>query len=377
MKRRLPSQVMVVFAAAFASLAAAAADMSVFFGTQGSGKGIGISVARFDSDTGRLADLRLDVEAVRPGFFVVHPDGRHLYACDSSSPGGICAYAVDPMTANLTFLNRAPSGGDDPSYVCLDHTARFALVANYNSGSIAVFALKPDGSIGERTAFAQHTGRSVNPQRQKQAHAHSIIVDPSNRFVLSADLGVDKLFVYRFDAAAGTLTPNNPPFAAITPGSGPRHVTFHPNGRWVYLINELACTVTGFNWASSRGELAEFQTISTLPADFKGTNTAAEILVHPNGRFIYGSNRGNNSIAVFSIDPASGRLAPVEHVSTRGKTPRNFAFDPTGNWIICSNQDSGTAVVFRVDGVNGRLTQTGQPVPVPFPFCERFLPAAR
>jgi 6-phosphogluconolactonase len=331
-------------------------------------------VARFDTDTGALTSPRLDVEAVQPAFFVIHPDGRHLYTCNSGSPGGISAYAIDPKTANLTRINGVPSGGDDPSYVCLDHTARFALVANYNSGNIAAFALQPDGSIGARTAFVQHTGRSINPQRQTHAYAHSIIVDPTNHFALAADLGVDKLFVYRFDDRTGALTPNDPPFAAVTPGSGPRHVTFHPNGRWVYLINEMGCTVTAFNWDSARGALAEFQTVPTLPADFKGANTCAEILVHPNGKFLYASNRGHDSIVVFAIDAASGRLTALEHVPTQGRTPRNFAFDPTGRWIICTNQDSNNAVVFRVDDATGRLTQTGKPVPVPSPFCERFLP---
>jgi 6-phosphogluconolactonase len=331
-------------------------------------------VARFDTNTGALTAPRLDVDAVQPAFFVIHPDGRHLYTCNSGSPGGISAYAIDPKTANLTRINGVSSGGDDPSYVCLDHTARFALIANYSSGTIAAFALQPDGSIGTRTALVQHTGRSKNPQRQTHAFAHSIIIDPTNRFALSADLGIDKLFVYRFDDRTGALIPNDPPFAAVTPGSGPRHVTFHPNNHWVYLINEMGCTVTAFNWDTACGALTEFQTVPTLPADFKGINTCAEVLVHPNGGFLYGSNRGHNSIAVFAIDAASGRLTPVEHVPTRGRTPRNFAFDPTGRWIICTNQDSNNAVVFRVDEATGRLTQTGKPVPVPSPFCERFLP---
>jgi 6-phosphogluconolactonase len=331
-------------------------------------------VARFDTDIGALTSPRLDVEAVQPAFFVIHPDGRHLYTCNSGSPGGISAYAIDSKTAALTLINRVSSGGDDPSYVCLDHTTRFLLVANYDSGTIATFALQPDGRIGARTAFVQHTGRSINPQRQTHAYAHSIIVDPTNHFAMAADLGVDKLFVYRFDDRTGALTPNDPPFAAVTPGSGPRHVTFHPNGRWVYLINEMGCTVTAFNWDSARGALAEFQTVPTLPADFKGASTCAEVLVHPNGKFLYASNRGHDSIVVFAIDAASGRLTALEHVPTQGRTPRNFAFDPTGRWIICTNQDSNNAVVFRVDDATGRLTQTGKPVPVPSPFCERFLP---
>jgi 6-phosphogluconolactonase len=220
----------------------------------------------------------------------------------------------------------------------------------------------------------QDTGSSVNPQRQTRAYAHSIITDPSNRFVLVADLGVDKVFVYRFNQNDGSLTPNNPPFAGITPGSGPRHVKFHPNGRWVYVISEIASSVTAFNWDSTNGTLAEFQTVSVLPAGFHGTNTSAEIMVQPNGKFLYASNRGDDSLAVFAIDQTNGKLTPVEHVSSGGNMPRNFAFDPTGKWIICSNHDSDCAVVFRVDEITGRLTQTGNPVAVPYPFCERFLP---
>ena len=374
MKTRLLRLVFAVLAVACVSSLAAGADMYVFYGTHRAGPGIGFSVGHFDTDTGVLTTPRFDVEAVEPAFFVIHPDGRHLYTCNSGSPGGVSAYAIDPKNAHLTLLNKEPSGGDDASYVCLDRTGRFVFVANYSGGNLAGFAIKPDGSIGARTAFAQHTGSSVDPQRQTHAYAHSIIVDPTNRFVLTADLGVDKLFVYRFDEKTGALTPNDPPFAAVKPGSGPRHVTFHPGGRWVYLINEMACTVIAFNWDTARGALTQFQTVSTLPTDFKGVNTCAEVLVHPNGKFLYASNRGHDSIAVFAIDPASGRLTPVERVSTQGRTPRNFAFDPTGKWIVCSNHGSDNAVVFRIDETTGRLTQTGQPVPVPFPFCERFLP---
>jgi 6-phosphogluconolactonase len=365
--------VLSALAAASASSCAAGSDMYVFFGTHSSGPGIGFSVAHFDTDTGVLTTPQFDVEAVEPAFFLIHPDGRHLYTCNSGSPGGVSAYVIDPRTAHLTLLNKVPSGGGDPSFVSLDQTGRFLFVANYSGGNIAAFELKADGSIGTRTAFVQHTGHSVNPTRQAHAFAHSIIVDPTNRFVLAADLGADKLFVYRFDENTGSLAPNDPPFAPVKPGSGARHSRFHPNGRWVYLINELSSTVIAFDWDSARGALTEFQTVSTLPADFKGVSNCAEILVHPNGKFLYGSNRGHNSIAVFAIDPASGRLTPVEFVSTQGKIPRNFAFDPTGKWILCTNHDSNNAVVFRVDDATGRLTQAGSPVTVPSPFCERFL----
>jgi 6-phosphogluconolactonase len=272
---------LLALAAAFVP-ALTAADMFVYFGTHRSGPGIGFSLAHFDTDTGGLTTPKFLIEAQEPAFFVIDRDGRHLYTCNSGDPGQISAYAIDPQTAQLTLLNQAPSGGSDPSYICLDRTGRVAVVANYEGGTIAAFALTPDGRIGAQTALVQHTGHSVDPKRQTHAYAHSIIVDPTNRFVLTADLGLDRLFVYRFDAATGALTPNDPPYATVKPGSGPRHVTFHPNGRWVYLISEMGCTVTAFNWDSATGALTEFQTITTLPADFKGTSTCAEIIVHPN-----------------------------------------------------------------------------------------------
>ena len=314
------------------------------------------------------------MEAREPAFFVIHPDGLHLYSCTSGEPGGVAAYDIDPRTGGLTLLNRALAGGGDTSFISLDGTGRYALAANYQGGSIAVFALRPDGAIGDWTAFVQQSGTGVNPARQAHAYAHSIITDPSNRFALVADLGADKVFVYRFDRRDGSVNANEPAFASIAPGSGPRHVRFHPSGRWVYVVSEMASTVTGMNWDESTGALSAFQTISILPPGFAGTSTAAEIEVHPNGRFLYASNRGDDSIAAFSVDPATGRLSLVGHVASGGRTPRNFALDPTGRWIICSNQDSDNAVVFRVDEATGRLTQVGKPVSLPSPFCERFLP---
>jgi 6-phosphogluconolactonase len=351
-----------------------AADMFVYFGTHRSGTNVGFSLAHFDTDTGALTKPEFLIQSPAPAYFVIHPDGLHLYTCNSGSPGEVSAYEIEPHTGQLKFLNRVPAGGTDTSYVSLDQTGHYVLAANYSGGNIAVFAIKPDGSIGERTAFVQHTGSSVNPQRQIHAYAHSIIVDPSNRFALVADLGLDKVFVYRFNEKDGSLATNNPPFVTIKPGSGPRHVKFHPNGRWVYVISEIASTVTAFNWDSANGTLAEFQSVSALPADFKGTSTCAEIMVHPNGKFLYASNRGDDSLAVFAINQTTGGLTLVEHVPSGGKTPRNFAFDPTGKWILCSNQDSNNAFVFRVDENTGKLTQIGGPVSVPYPFCERFLP---
>jgi 6-phosphogluconolactonase len=326
-----------------------------------------------------LTKPELVVEAAAPAFFVIHPDGRHLYACNSNdfargfTGETISAFSVDPQTGRLTLVNQQSSGGADPSYVTLDATNRYVLVANYKGGSVAVIRLNPDGSLGERTAAIQHQGRSIDPERQTQPYAHCIRVDPTNRFALVADLGLDKVFVYRFDAQDGSLQPNDPPFARVAPGAGPRHLAFGPGGRYAYLINEMASTIVTFAWDSKRGALTERQTLSTLPAGFQGTSQCAEILVHPNGKYVYGSNRGHDSLAVFAVDARTGRLRLVEHVATQGRTPRNFAFDPSGRWIIVTNHGSDNAMVFRVDGRTGRLTPQGHPIDIGYPFGIGFL----
>ncbi len=354
-----------------------ATDIFVYFGSHRAGPGIGFSLSHFDTDTGVLTPPRFLIESQAPAFFLIAPDGRHLYTCNSNSPGGLSAFGIEPRTGALTPINRVLAGGGDTSFISLDQTGRYALVANYQGGNIAVFALRPDGGIGDWTAFDQHTGRSVNPQRQTKPYAHSIVTSPDNRFALVPDLGVDKVYVYRFDARDGSLQPNTPAAVALAPGSGPRHIRFHPNGRWVYLVSEIASTVTAFNWDAAAGTLAPFQVISALPAGFKGESASAEMEIRPDGKFLYASNRGDDSLAVFAIDAATGRLTLVEHVPSGGKTPRNFAFDPTAQWIVCTNHGSDNAVVFRVDRDSGRLTPHGPPVAVPYPFCERFLPVQK
>ena len=352
---------------------ASAAEMFVYFGSHSKGPGIGFSLARFNTDTGKLTVPRFLQECVAPSYFVISHDGKRLYTCNSDPGSSVSAYAIDPHTAKLTLLNEKPSGGAEPCYISLDATGRHLMVANYGPGSAAAFALKDDGSIGERTAFSQHTGSSVNPQRQEGPHAHSIHVDPTNKFVLSADLGADKLFVYKLDAKTGALTPNDPPFAAVTPGAGPRHFAFHPNGHDVYLITEMGNTIIRYGWDANHGVLTKHETVSTLPAGFHGTSYAAEILIHPSGKFLYATNRGDNSVAVFSIQPNTGRLTLLQHISTQGKFPRNCELDPTGHWLLVSNQNSNTAVVFHIDVNTGKLTQTGEPVAVPSPYGVRFL----
>jgi len=359
------------------SAPAMAEDMFVYFGSHGAGPHIGFSVAHFDTDTGKLTKPVFLEEAVAPAYFIIRPDGRRLYTCNSFPGSSVSAYAIDPTSAKLTFLNQQPSGGGDPSYVSLGPSGRYLMVANFLGGSVAVFALRPDGSIGRRTALVQNIGASLDPNDPKHAHAHSIRFDPSRRFVLVADLGLDKVLVYRMNPKTGALTPNDPPFVSVAPGSGPRHTAFDPRDRYVYAINETASSIVRFGWDSNRGVLTQFETVSTLPEGFTGVNTGAEILMHPSGKFLYATNRGNDSVAVFSVQADTGRLTPLQFISTEGKTPRNAEFDPTGKWLLVTNQDSNNAVVYRIDQSTGRLTENGDPVSVPGPFCERFVPVGK
>jgi len=361
-------------AAAWLALAlwpAAAADLTVYFGTHTAGPGKGFSVSHFDTLTGALSKPEFLLETPAPAYFVIAPGGRRLYSCNST--GFVSAYSIDPATAQLKLINQKPSGGGDPSYISLDRTGHYVLVANFASGNVAVWALEPDGSLGERTAFVQHKDSGANPQQQLQAHAHSIRVDPTNRFALAGDTGLDELIVYKFNVKDGSLTPNDPPFVRAAPGANPRHVAFHPNGRWLYVLTEAGSTIMLFNWDAKRGALSEVETVSTLPKDFQGKSACAEIEVHPSGKFVYASNRGRDSIAVFSVDAKSGRLTLIQDVPSGGKTPRNFDMDPSAHWLLVTNHDSNTAMVYRIDQQTGKLTPTGQPVEVASPYCPRFL----
>ena len=357
--------------------------MWVYVGTYTQKGSKGIYRFDFDLASGKLALRALAAEANNPSFVAISPDRRFLYAVsevddlNGKKSGGVSAFAIEPATGDLTLLNQQPSGGTGPCHLIVDRAGKHVLVANYGSGSAAVWPIESDGRLGKATGFVQHQGSGPNRQRQLGPHAHSINLDAGNRFAVVADLGLDKLFVYRFDAQKGTLTPNDPPFVTVTPGAGPRHFAFHPNGRNAYVINELASTVTAFRYEGERGTLEPLQTISTLPKDFKGSNTTAEVQVHPSGRFLYGSNRGHNSIAIFAIDPQTGRLSWVGHQSEQIKTPRNFGIDPTGSRLLVANQDSDSMVVFRIDAQTGDLEPTGIKVDVPRPVCVKMMPSAR
>jgi 6-phosphogluconolactonase len=370
-----------VLAIAVSATAARAAEEWVFLGTH-QASGLGFRRATFDDATGKLSGVETvtaDVQA--PAYYCFSKDGKLLYTCNSGATfqgkpgGGVSAFAVDKKTGGLTALNAVSAGGADTSYVALDRDGKHVLAANYGGGNIGVWAIKADGSLGERTAFVQQEGKGPNAVRQPHAFAHSIQEDPGGKFVLAADLGADKVFVYHYDNEKGTLTPNDPPSAAITPGDGPRHFAFSKDARRVYVMCEMGSAIHVMNWNGEKGTLSETQRISTLPDEFKGASTGAEILVHPNNRFVYASNRlvgTDGLIAVFSVG-AEGKLTLVEEVSSKGRAPRNFEFDPTGKWMIVTNHDGNNAVVFAVDGATGKLTQTGEPVEVKYPFCPRFL----
>ena len=358
-------------------------DYFVYFGTHDTGPARGFSLAHFNPATGGLSAPQFLLASPGPAYFVISTDGKFLYACNtlgSRAEGQVGAYARDGKTGALTLLNTRPSGGADPSYVSFDRTGRFLLIANYNGSSVEVLPILADGSLGTRTALDVHTGKSVTPDRAQQPYAHSIIVDPGNHFALNPDLGLDRVYIYKFDAATGALAPNDPPWFADKPGSGPRHVIFAPNGKIVYLIHEVANTISVLAWDGEKGALNEIQNIATLPADYTAKSTCAEIQIHPGGKFLYASNRHaakdkSATIAVFSIDDKNGRLTLIQQAPTFGDTPRNFTLDPTGRWLLASNQDSDTLILYSVDQSTGKLTQSGPLVPLKYPFCERFVPA--
>jgi 6-phosphogluconolactonase len=358
-------------------------EMLVYFGTYTGKKSKGIYVSRLNAATGKLGAPDLAVETTSPSFLAVDPKNRFLYAVNEVSDfagkktGAVGAFAIDAATGKLTLLNQRSSVGPGPCHLVTDKGGRNVLVANYGGGSVAVLPVGKDGSLAPASSFIQHTGTSVDKARQEAPHAHGIYLDAANRFAFVPDLGQDKVIVYRFDAGKGTLTPNEPPSASVAPGSGPRHFAFHPSGRFAYVISEMACTVTAFACDPKQGTLTELQAISTLPAgeSVKRGYSTAELYAHPSGKFLYGSNRGHDTIVSYAIDPTTGKLTLIEHTSTQGKIPRSFGIDPTGKWLLAGNQDSDTVVVFSIDAKTGHLTPTGQTIEVGAPVSFAFVPA--
>lgn len=351
---------------------------SVYVGTYTQRGSKGIYLAHLDTNSGELRLEGLAGEVVNPSFLAIHPNRRFLYAIGEvgqfagGKGGAVSAFAIDTESGKLNLLNQKSSRGPGPCHVVVDKSGKNALVANYGGGSVACLPIGEDGRLGDATSFIQHQGSSVNPQRQKGPHAHSINLDPANRFAFAPDLGLDWIKIYAFDAARNSLTPHDPS-AGVTPGSGPRHFDFHPNGRVAYVINELASTITAFGYDADRGTLQTIQTVSALPDSFEGKSFTADVHVHPSGKYVYGSNRGHDSIAIFAVDSATGKLTPIGHESTEGKTPRNFGIDPTGAYLLAANQDTDNIVVFRIDPATGKLSPTGQSIRVPMPVCVKFL----
>lgn len=357
-------------------------DYIVYVGTYTrGGASRGIYRLKLDGATGKLTPLGATGGIENPSFLAIHPSQKYLYAVceiadfDGKRSGGVAAFKIND-DHSLTRLNQQPSGGAGPCHLVVDAAGENVLVANYGSGAVACLPIQEDGRLAPPSSVIQHHGSSVNKRRQSAPHAHSINLAPDNRFAFAADLGLDKILVYRFDGEQGKLSPHDPPHVAVPPGSGPRHFDLHPSGEFAYVINEMGMTVTAFAYDAKRGVLKPLQTISTIPAEDRGQPglSTAEVRVHPSGKFLYGSNRGHDSIVVFRIDPDTGRLTYVENVSTQGKTPRNFYIDPTGAYLLAENQSTDNIVVFRIDPKTGKLAPTGHEVKIPSPVCIRMLP---
>jgi 6-phosphogluconolactonase len=346
--------------------------------TDGPSNSKGIYGLQADSN-GRVKTLGLEAEVASPSFVATDPNHRFLYAVtertDRGNPTGyLSSYAIDPATGSLRFLNRVPANGKTSAHLTVDQTGHWLLVANYGSGSVASFALKSDGSIGEMADFDQHSGSSVNPRHQKGPHPHEVVISPDNRFLFVPDLGLDKLFSYRLNTNTGKLTPNNPAFTEVLPGFGPRHLIFGKSGRFAYLLGEMGSKVIALSYDAAHGKLTPIQTIATIPVDFKGENNSAELALDASGRFLYASNRGHDSVSLFSIDSHTGLLKLVQVEPSGGQIPRNIAIDPSGRYLLAANQDSNKIVVFDRDQHSGRLTPDGEVLDFPSPVCILFVP---
>ena len=351
----------------------------VYVGTYTGGKSKGIYLFRLQtqnlevSQNITLVPLGLVAETENPSFLEIDPKRRLLFAVNEINDGAVSAFSIQG-DGKLKLINQKPTKGAGPCHLVLDKSGRNILVANYGSGSVAVLPVASDGKLGDPTTFIQHAGKSVNPQRQEGPHAHCVTLDPANRFAFVCDLGLDKVMAYRFDAEQGKLSPADPPFVAVKPGAGPRHMVFRPDGKFAYVINELNSTITSFAYDARSGSLKELESLTTLPGYYDGSNTAAEIAVDRTGRFLYASNRGNESVVLFTIDPDKGTLTWVEEQNTGGKTPRHFGIEPSGKHMAICNQETNTVLASRIDKDNGRLKPSGVFAEVESPACAVFLP---
>ncbi len=353
-------------------------EMLVYLGTYTSGKSKseGIYIHKLNLESGELKPYLTVKNVVEPSYLTLGKDRKYLYAVnetvefEGAKSGAVSAFAINQKTGDLTFLNKQPSLGGAPCYIMVSDNQKFVLVANYVGGNVSVYPIEADGKLGASVELKQDFGNGPNKDRQEAAHAHSINLDGKNRFATACDLGVDKVYIYEFDHKNGKLKPNAAQdFFQTKPGAGPRHFAFHRNEKYAFVINELNSSITSLAFDENQGTLREIQTVSTLPETFKGVNTCADIHISPNGKFVYGSNRGHDSIAVFKLDEKTGKLEYVEHTLTGGKTPRNFVISPDGKFLLAANQNSDSVVVFRVDEKTGKLTQTGFTAKVPSPVC--------
>lgn len=360
-------------------MANASGTVLAYIGTYTRGESEGIYCYRLNPDTGALSLVGTTGGVKNPSFVALRPGGRFLYSVsevgdvEGRPGGGVSAFALDPATGALTPLNQQSSGGQGPCHVNVDHTGRYVFVANYGSGSTAMLPILADGSLGPASDFHQHTGSSADPRRQAGPHAHSANLAPDNSVVFVCDLGLDKVLAYRLDLAGAKFPPNDPPFATLHPGAGPRHMTFDPAGRFAYVINELDSTMTVFSYDAARGALSEVQTITTLPEGFEGKNSPADVHISADGRFLYGSNRGHDSIVTYAVDAGSGKLSVVGHTSAEGEFPRNFGIDPSGRWMYVLNQNTNNIVVYGINAKTGMPEPTGDQLQVPIPVCIKFL----
>ncbi len=361
-----------------------AKEMLVYIGTYTSGKSKseGIYIYKLNLASGALEPYKTVKNVVEPSFLAINKDKKYLYAVNETveyegKPGGaVSAFAINQKTGDLEFLNKQPSLGGAPCHISVSDNGKFVLVANYVGGNIAVLPIEANGKLGASIDLKQHSGSGANKERQEAAHAHSIILDEKNRFVFVNDMGIDKVMIYEFDERTGKLKPNSAQtFYQTKAGAGPRHFKFHPNGKFAFVINELDTTIASLAYDAKQGTLKEIQIVPTLPADFSGANTCADIHISPNGKFVYGSNRGHDSIVSYRIDGRTGRLEYVEHTLTGGKTPRNFAIEPNGRFLLAANQNSDSIVVFRMNGQSGKLEPTGNTAQVPSPVCLKLIPS--
>lgn len=366
----------VAMSGALTQEATAGTKYRIYIGTYNSPTSKGIYRAEFDANTGKLTPPVLAVEAVDPSFLAIHPHGKFLYAVNEAGEGSVSGYAIDPSSGDLTFLNRQPSAGKAPCHLIVDKTGTHVLVANYTGGNATVFPVDSQGMLGSMTGFAQHNPVTGSQGQKKLPLAHSINLDAAGRFAFVCDAGIDGVFIYRYDAERGTLVPNEPAVGTVPPDAAPRHFAFHPTGKYAYAINEAALSINVFDYNPHTGSLKPTQVISTVPEGIDRTGfSTAEVVVHPSGNFVYGSNRRHDTIAAFKVDPENGQLTSIgQQAAGTIKIPRNFNIDPTGKFALVEGQETDNIVLFRIHPETGAFEATGDSVTVGKPVCIKFLP---